>query len=82
MQRRVEGLLQEHLDRSLLTSEKVEEKSIGQVEDVGLDEHRDSFMDGSFMEKVLQRRGLQMRNMQRAFLVGILYCTYLMVSFS
>ncbi|KAH7547692.1 hypothetical protein JRO89_XS14G0003200 [Xanthoceras sorbifolium] len=72
LQRRVEGLLQEHLDRTLLSSGKtsdiLDEKSIGQVEDMNLDEHPDSFLDGSVMEKVLQRRSLQMRNMQRAWL--------------
>ncbi|KAK4835237.1 hypothetical protein QYF36_007185 [Acer negundo] len=72
LQRRVEGLLQEHLDRTMLNSGKVsdnsDEKSIGQVEDKNLDEHPDSYLDGSVMEKVLQRRSLQMRNMQRAWL--------------
>lgn len=74
LQRRVEGLLQEHLDRTQLSSGNVTEssdelKSVDQVEDVNLDENPDSFLDGSVMEKVLLRRSLQMRNMQRAWQV-------------
>ncbi|KAF3434352.1 hypothetical protein FNV43_RR25455 [Rhamnella rubrinervis] len=72
LQRRIEGLLQEHLDRNQLSSGKVNEnsgdaKSIDQVEDVHLEEDTDSFLDGSVMEKVLQRRSLRMRNMQRSW---------------
>ena len=74
LQRRVEGLLQEHLDRVLLNSGKVtdssdDDKPIDQVKDVNLDENPDSFVDGSIMEKVLQRRSLRMRNMQRSWKV-------------
>lgn len=74
MQRRVEGLLQEHLDRVQLSSGKVNDglddaKTNDQVEDVNLDENADAFLDGSVMEKVLQRRSLRMRNMQRAWQV-------------
>lgn len=74
MQRRVEGLLQEHLDRVQLSAGKVangldDAKSNDQVENVNLDENSDSFLDGSVMEKVLQRRSLRMRNMQRAWQV-------------
>ncbi|MED6133164.1 hypothetical protein PIB30_025977 [Stylosanthes scabra] len=72
LQRRVEGLLQEHVDRLHLNSEK----AIGegdyvtppdQDKDIDLEENTDSFVDGSVMEKVLQRRSLRMRNMQRAW---------------
>lgn len=71
LQRRVEGLLQEHLDRSELSSGKVtnnlgDDKSIDQVE-MNLDENTDPFFDQSVMEKVLQRRSLRMRNMQRSW---------------
>ncbi len=74
LQRRVEGLLQEHLDRVQLSSGKVNDglddaKTNDQVEDVNLDENADAFLDGSVMEKVLQRRSLRMRNMQRAWQV-------------
>lgn len=74
LQRRVEGLLQEHLDRVQLTYGKVNDglddaKSNDQVEDVNLDENADAFLDGSVMEKVLQRRSLRMRNTQRAWQV-------------
>ncbi|KAJ7982481.1 putative ATP-dependent RNA helicase [Quillaja saponaria] len=72
LQRRVEGLLQEHLDRLLLSSGKVTDSSddassVDQGKDVHMDENADSFVDGSVMEKVLQKRSLRMRNMQRAW---------------
>lgn len=75
LQRRVEGLLQEHIDRTQLISGKAENildgtNSSDMVEDVNLDENPDSFLDGSVMEKVLQRRSLRMRNMQRAWQVS------------
>lgn len=75
LQRRIEGLLQEHLDRIQFNSRRVDEssvdsKSINQVEDC-IDEGADSLLDGSVMEKVLQRRSLRMRNMQRAWQVLI-----------
>lgn len=74
LQRRVEGLLQEHLDRLQLNSGKFtgnrgDSEHMGQVENANLDENADSFLDGSVMEKVLQRRSLRMRNMQRAWQV-------------
>ncbi|KAM1467045.1 hypothetical protein ACFX2I_032190 [Malus domestica] len=72
LQRRVEGLLQEHLDRLQLNSGKFtgnrgDSEHLGQVENANLDENADSLLDGSVMEKVLQRRSLRMRNMQRAW---------------
>lgn len=74
LQRRVEGLLQEHLDRMQLSSERVsgtsvDTKATDQVEDVNPDDDPDSFLDGSVMEKVLQRQSLRMRNMQRTWQV-------------
>ncbi|XP_057980830.1 DExH-box ATP-dependent RNA helicase DExH3 [Malania oleifera] len=66
LQRRVEGLLQEHLDRMQLSSGKVglaDAKAVDPPED----ENPDSFLDGSVMEKILQRRSLRMRNMQRVW---------------
>uniref|UniRef100_A0A7C9ADX3 RNA helicase n=1 Tax=Opuntia streptacantha TaxID=393608 RepID=A0A7C9ADX3_OPUST len=70
LQRRVEGLLQEYLDRAQSNSQKandgvLESKAAG--ENVNLDENPDSFLDGSVMEKVLQRRSLRLRNMQRSW---------------
>ncbi|XP_019413693.1 PREDICTED: DExH-box ATP-dependent RNA helicase DExH3 [Lupinus angustifolius] len=72
LQRRVEGLLQEYLDRLQLNSEKTTEnvddfKSINEVKNVDMDENADSYVDGSVMEKVLQKKSLRMRNMQRAW---------------
>ncbi|GLT50029.1 hypothetical protein SLA2020_235410 [Shorea laevis] len=68
LQRRVEGLIQEHLDRMQLSSRKVSESDgTNSIEDVNLEENPDSFLDSSVMEKVLQRRSLRIRNMQRAW---------------
>ncbi|KAK6143234.1 hypothetical protein DH2020_023582 [Rehmannia glutinosa] len=72
LQRRVEGLLQEHLDRTIVNSEKASDTSDkweggNHLENVDTAEHADSFLDGSVMEKVLQRRSLRMRNMQRSW---------------
>ncbi|KAF3499150.1 hypothetical protein F2Q69_00045575 [Brassica cretica] len=71
LQRRVEGLLQEHLDRQQLNSGKANESEADshppkQTEELP-DESSDAFLDGSVMEKVLQRRSMRMRNMQRAW---------------
>ncbi|KAJ8447205.1 hypothetical protein Cgig2_030436 [Carnegiea gigantea] len=72
LQRRVEGLLQEYLDRAQSNSQKasdgvLESNATGKEENVNLDENPDSFLDGSVMEKVLQRRSLRLRNMQRSW---------------
>ena len=73
LQRRVEGLLQEHLDRQQLNSGKANESEADShppKQTEGLpDESSDAFLDGSVMEKVLQRRSMRMRNMQRAWQV-------------
>jgi ATP-dependent RNA helicase DHX36 len=71
LQRRVEGLLQEHLDSQQLSSGKANEcvadsQPPKQTEELP-DENSDSFLDGSVMEKVLQRRSMRMRNMQRTW---------------
>ncbi|GMG99510.1 hypothetical protein Nepgr_001350 [Nepenthes gracilis] len=68
LQRRVEGLLQEYLDRMQLSSGKPTD-GIAEHMAVVPDEYvdPDTFLDGSVMEKVLQRRSLQLRNMQRAW---------------
>lgn len=77
LQRRVEGLLQEHLDRQQLNSGKDNEgvadsQPPKQTEELP-DESSDSFLDGSVMEKVLQRRSMRMRNMQRAWQVCLIH---------
>ncbi|RZC78951.1 hypothetical protein C5167_003174 [Papaver somniferum] len=70
LQRRVEGLLQEHLDRVQLNFGKIGDNSIDSVvsptENVNPDDP-DSFLDGSVMEKVLQRRSSKMRDFQRGW---------------
>lgn len=78
LQRRVEGLLQEHLDRTLLKSEKAdptlsELDTKNHVENANTDENGDSFLDASVMEKVLQRQSLRMRNMQRTWQVSCFF---------
>lgn len=71
LQRRVEGLLQEHLDRLQLNSEKTTDNvdDGSQTKDVDMDDIVDSFVDESVMEKVLLKRSLRMRNMQRSWQV-------------
>ncbi|KAK4761225.1 hypothetical protein SAY87_006118 [Trapa incisa] len=71
LHRRVEGLLQEHLDRIHLAAGKdpgsLDAVKTDSAEDVCFNENTDPFLDGSVMEKVLQRRSLRMRNMQRTW---------------
>lgn len=69
-------MLQEHLDRIHLSSEKSdgmpsESLAADKVENVTMDENPDSFLDDSVMEKVLQRRSLRMRNLQRTWQVSL-----------
>lgn len=75
LQRRVEGLLQEHLDRMQLSSENgrdnlVANLVVDQNEDINADEDQDSLLDASVMEKILQRKSVRMRNLQRAWQVS------------
>uniref|UniRef100_K7MCW6 RNA helicase n=1 Tax=Glycine max TaxID=3847 RepID=K7MCW6_SOYBN len=63
---------EEYLDRLQLNSAKTTDSlddlnSTNQVKDIDMDENADSFVDESVMEKVLQKRSLRMRNMQRAW---------------
>lgn len=65
-------MLQEHLDRTSLNSKKAcqisnEIESTNPVENVDSAEHAAPFLDASVMEKVLQRRSLRLRNMQRTW---------------
>lgn len=69
-------MLQEHLDRTILNYEKAGDswdktEYNDQAETVDTAENTNSFIDDSVMEKVLQRRSLRMRNMQRAWQVCI-----------
>ncbi|KAL5708781.1 RNA helicase [Ranunculus cassubicifolius] len=72
LQRRVEGLLQEHIDRMELSSVKTDNDSadtedVNRIQDANPDENPDSFLDRSVMEKVLQRQSSRMRNFQRSW---------------
>lgn len=72
LQRRVEGFVQEHLDRSLLPFDKDDGKTESgseKAEHVNLDEKQDPLLDESVMEKILQRKSLRMRNFQRSWQV-------------
>lgn len=75
LQRRVEGLVQEHLDRALLSLGKNggnTESSSGvdkKADNVNMDEQHDSLLDRSVMEKILQRKSIRMRNFQRSWQV-------------
>lgn len=73
LQRRVESLLQEHLDRMQLRSDtnndSSEQANSSDQDDRNGDQNTDMFLDGSVMEKVLQRQSLRMRNMQRSWQV-------------
>lgn len=76
LQRRVEGLLQEHLDRSQLTLHQncndTEVKSVSDhPEGVISDGREGSLVDRSIMEKILQRTSLRMRNLQRTWQVQL-----------
>ncbi|KAG6471355.1 hypothetical protein ZIOFF_068796 [Zingiber officinale] len=69
LQRRVEGLLQEHVDRVLLKSNKINSElennsSSKVVEDVEPNENQEPLVDRSVMEKILQRKSNRMRNLQ------------------
>lgn len=66
--------MQEYLDRLQLNSEKTTDcldsvNSTNQVKDIEMNENANSFVDESVMEKVLQKRSLRMRNMQRSWQV-------------
>lgn len=70
----MEGLIQEYLDRLQLNSEKTADcldnvKSTNQIKEIDMDENANFCVDESVMEKVLQKRSLRMRNMQRAWQV-------------
>lgn len=68
LQRRVEGLLQEHLDRTQLLSGKNNEDT-GDKEDTRVEENEGSLVDDSLMERILQRKSCRMRNAQRTWQV-------------
>ncbi|GJV15676.1 hypothetical protein Tco_1360999 [Tanacetum coccineum] len=69
LQRSVEGLLQEHIDRMQLESGNDASTTVEdsyEAEPVKRTGNPYPLVDGSLMEKVLQKRSLQMRFMQRA----------------
>lgn len=81
LQRRVEGLLQEHLDRSQLSLDQIcndtEDRIVSGHPEGGIFDNREgSLVDRSIMEKILQRTSLRMRNLQRTWQVQLTtyYC--------
>ncbi|GAB2215954.1 hypothetical protein Droror1_Dr00023718 [Drosera rotundifolia] len=75
LQRRVEGLLQEHIDRMQLSSGKQSEpmpegRIITPEDHADPDDNPDFLLDSSVMEKVLQRRSLRLRKYAKS-LAGI-----------
>ncbi|KAJ3673266.1 hypothetical protein LUZ60_006640 [Juncus effusus] len=73
LQRRVESLIQDHLDRAMLRENKNNEKSEGDncsseaLNEVKPDDKRDSVIDSHLMEKILQRKSSRLRNLQRSW---------------
>lgn len=61
------------LSSGQVTNSSDEAKGNGGFGEVNPEDNPDSLLDGSVMEKVLQRRSLRMRNMQRAWQVSYLY---------
>ena len=77
LQRRVEALLQEHLDKMELASSREgeclrESKSVEGSEYLNSNEDQNQWHDASVMEKILQRRSLRMLNLQRSWKVSFL----------
>ncbi|XP_020574910.1 DExH-box ATP-dependent RNA helicase DExH3-like isoform X2 [Phalaenopsis equestris] len=71
LQRRVEGLLQEHIDRMELESSKYSKilkrnSTTDDTEEV-VNDNQDALVDDVLMEKILQRRSWRMRNLQRSW---------------
>ncbi|KAF3789490.1 DExH-box ATP-dependent RNA helicase [Nymphaea thermarum] len=76
LQRRVEGLLQEHVDRMQFPlgirggNANENETLANEIEDDLLaEENEDPMSDASIREKILQRRSVRMRNLQRSWQV-------------
>ncbi|CAA6658489.1 unnamed protein product [Spirodela intermedia] len=72
LQRRVEALLQEHLDRMELASVRennslLDSSAVKDAEDLNLMENREPGNDASVMEKILQRRSWRLLNLQRSW---------------
>ncbi|KAG0464187.1 hypothetical protein HPP92_020256 [Vanilla planifolia] len=71
LQRRVEGLLQEHVDRMELAacknSKTLEAKSSTVDVEELVDDSQDPLVDDVLMEKILQRRSWRMQNLQRSW---------------
>ncbi|GKF20906.1 hypothetical protein Tco_0069544, partial [Tanacetum coccineum] len=70
LQRSVEGLIQERIDRMQLESGNDASTTVEdgyEAEPVKRTGNPYPLVDGSLMEKVLQKQSLQMRNMQRAW---------------
>lgn len=79
LQRRVEALLQEHLDRMELASVReddslLDSSALKGAEDLNLIGNQEPGNDASVMEKILQRRSWRLLNLQRSWQVKYLLC--------
>jgi hypothetical protein len=78
LQRRVESLVQDHLDRTILKSGKandmLEENSMSEdLKEIQPDVNQGSLIDEHVMEKILHRKSFRMKNFQRSWQVLLYY---------
>ncbi|KAJ1696861.1 hypothetical protein LUZ63_005373 [Rhynchospora breviuscula] len=72
LQRRVESLIQDHYDRTLLRSDKANAMLEGNstskyIKEVQPDANQGSLIDAHVMEKILYRKSFRMKNLQRTW---------------
>lgn len=78
LQRRVESLVQDHLDRVMLRSGKeidmLKENSTSEdMKEIQPDVDQGSLIDEHVMEKILHRKSFRMKNLQRTWQVLLYY---------
>ncbi|XP_078154848.1 DEA(D/H)-box RNA helicase family protein isoform X1 [Carex rostrata] len=68
LQRRVESLVQDHLDRAMLRSNKANDNSMSEdLKEIQPDANQGSLIDECVMEKILHRKSFRMKNLQRTW---------------
>jgi ATP-dependent RNA helicase DHX36 len=74
LQRRVESLVQDHLDRAMLRSGKENDNSMSEdLKEIQPDANQGSLIDEHVMEKILHRKSFRMKNLQRTWQVLLYY---------
>lgn len=74
LQRRVESLVQDHLDRAMLRSNKANDNSMSEdLKEIQPDANQGSLIDECVMEKILHRKSFRMKNLQRTWQVLLYY---------